>query len=161
VTAALLACEWYAFAKANNETAYSQLIDLYVKHGCYQEKLVSLVKKGISGAQEITQMMIDLRAQPPKQIAGQDVVLIEDYQTGERIHKELGTTEKMDIPSSNVLIFYLQDGTKIAARPSGTEPKIKFYISAKAPLDNATNYVAVQEQLNSKIDQILADLQIS
>ncbi|MDP5078813.1 MAG: phospho-sugar mutase, partial [Nonlabens sp.] len=161
VTAALLACEWYAFAKANNATAYSQLIDLYVKHGCYQEKLVSLVKKGIAGAEEINQMMRDLRAQPPKQIAGQNVVLIEDYKTGERTNKDLGTTEKMDIPSANVLIFYLQDGTKIAARPSGTEPKIKFYISAKAPLDKPENYGKVQDALNLKIEQILTDLQIS
>lgn len=161
VTAALLACEWYAFAKANNATAYSQLIDLYVKHGCYQEKLVSLIKKGIAGAEEINQMMRDLRAQPPKQIAGQNVVLIEDYKTGERTNKDLGTTEKMDIPSANVLIFYLQDGTKIAARPSGTEPKIKFYISAKAPLDRPENYGKVQDALNLKIEQILTDLQIS
>lgn len=161
VTAALLACEWYAFAKANNATAYSQLIDLYVKHGCYQEKLVSLVKKGIAGAEEINQMMRDLRAQPPKQIAGQNVVLIEDYKTGERTNKDLGTIEKMDIPSANVLIFYLQDGTKIAARPSGTEPKIKFYISAKAPLDRPENYGKVQDALNLKIEQILTDLQIS
>lgn len=161
VTAALLACEWYAFAKANNATAYSQLIDLYVKHGCYQEKLVSLVKKGIAGAEEINQMMRDLRAQPPKQIAGQNVVLIEDYKTGDRTNKDLGSTEKMDIPSANVLIFYLQDGTKIAARPSGTEPKIKFYISAKAPLDKPENYGKVQDALNLKIEQILTDLQIS
>jgi len=161
VTAALLACEWYAFAKANNATAYSQLIDLYVKHGCYQEKLVSLVKKGIAGAQEIKQMMVEMRATPPKQIAGQNVVFIEDYLTGVRTNLQAEISEAMDIPSANVLIFYLKDGTKIAARPSGTEPKIKFYISVKAALDVAVNYPAVQQVLNKKIEQILTDLQIS
>jgi phosphoglucomutase len=161
VTAALLACEWYAFAKANNATAYSQLLDLYVKHGCYQEKLVSLVKKGISGAQEIKQMMAEMRAMPPQKIAGQTVMYIEDYLTGVRTNRELDATETMEIPSSNVLIFYLEDGTKIAARPSGTEPKIKFYISVKAPLDTVANYPTVQQELNNKIEQILIDLQIS
>jgi phosphoglucomutase len=161
VTAALLACEWYAFAKANNATAYSQLLDLYVKHGCYQEKLVSLVKKGISGAQEIKQMMSEMRAMPPQKIAGQTVMYIEDYLTGVRTNRELDATETMEIPSSNVLIFYLEDGTKIAARPSGTEPKIKFYISVKAPLDTVANYPTVQQELNNKIEQILIDLQIS
>jgi phosphoglucomutase len=161
VTAALLACEWYAFAKANNATAYSQLLDLYVKHGCYQEKLVSLVKKGISGAQEIKQMMSEMRAMPPQKIAGQTVMYIEDYLTGVRTNRELDATETMEIPSSNVLIFYLEDGTKIAARPSGTEPKIKFYISVKAPLDTVANYPTVQQELNNKIEQILVDLQIS
>lgn len=160
-TATLLACEWYAFAKANNQTAYSQLLDLYVKHGCYQEKLVSLVKKGISGSAEIAQMMVDMREKTPKQIGGQEVILVEDYETSVRINKELGKTETIDMPAANVLILYLKDGTKIAARPSGTEPKIKFYISAKAPLANVKMYPEVQQQLQQKIAHILADLQIS
>jgi phosphoglucomutase len=161
VTASLLACEMYAFAKANNSTAYQELIKLYVKHGLYQEKLVSLVKKGISGAQEIKQMMIDLRAQPPQQIAGQDVVIIEDYAASTRVNNKKEITEVIDLPKANVLIFYLADGTKIAARPSGTEPKIKFYISAKGTLDHVDNYSSKQQELFDKIDLILADLEIS
>ncbi|WP_438962017.1 phospho-sugar mutase [Nonlabens sp.] len=160
VTAALLACEMYAFAKANSSTTYQDLIKLYVEHGCYQERLVSLVKKGISGAQEIKQMMIDLREKTPQQIAGQDVIIIEDYQASTRENKHLNKKESLNIPKSNVLIFYLADGSKIAARPSGTEPKIKFYISVKSELDHVDNYPAIQEQLNNKINGILASFDI-
>jgi phosphoglucomutase len=161
VTASLLACEMYAYAKANNSTVYQELLKLYVKHGLYQEKLVSLVKKGISGAEAIKQMMIDLRANPPKQIAGQDVVIIEDYHASTRVDNKLATTKTIDLPKSNVLIFYLADGTKIAARPSGTEPKIKFYISVKDDLDHVDNYVTKQQELFDKIDLILTDLEIN
>ncbi len=160
VTAALLACEMYAFAKTNSSTTYQELLKLYVEHGCYQERLVSLVKKGITGAQEIKQMMIDLRENTPKQIAGQDIIIVEDYTSSTRENKHLKKTESIDIPKSNVLIFYLADGSKIAARPSGTEPKIKFYISVKASLENALNYPVLQKQLNKKIDGILASFDI-
>lgn len=156
VTACLLACEMFAFAKANSSTMYKELIKLYVKHGCYQERLVSLVKKGITGAAEIKQMMIDLRENPPAQIAGQDVVIIEDYAASTRQNKQLNTTETLEIPKANVLIFYLADGSKIAARPSGTEPKIKFYISVKKLLDKVENYDKVQSELEDKIKSILA-----
>jgi len=156
VTAALLACEMYAFAKANASTTYQELIKLYVKHGCYQEKLVSLVKKGISGAEEIKQMMVDLRENPPAQIGGQDVTIIEDYAASTRVNKQLNKKEPIAIPKSNVLIFYLADGSKIAARPSGTEPKIKFYISVKTALDQVENYTEVHAQLEEKIKGILA-----
>lgn len=160
VTACLLACEMYAFAKSNSSTVYQELIKLYLKHGVYQEKLVSLVKKGISGAAEIKQMMIDLRENPPKQIGGQDVIIVEDYAASTRENKHLNKTETLDIPKSNVLIFYLADGSKIAARPSGTEPKIKFYISVKTALDKVENYTLVQSQLEDKIKGILASFDI-
>lgn len=155
VTACLLACEMYAFAKANNSTVYKELLKLYVKHGVYQERLVSLVKKGISGADEIKQMMIDLRENTPQQIGGQDVIIVEDYALSTRKNKQLEKTESIDIPKSNVLIFYLADGSKIAARPSGTEPKIKFYISVKTTLDHVDHYPKVQAQLEEKINGIL------
>jgi phosphoglucomutase len=156
VTACLLACEMYAFAKANNSTVYKELMKLYVEHGVYQERLVSLVKKGISGAAEIKQMMIDLRENPPAQIGGQDVIIVEDYVASTRENKQLQKTESIEIPKSNVLIFYLADGSKIAARPSGTEPKIKFYISVKTTLDHVDHYPKVQAQLEEKINGILA-----
>ncbi|SCX97237.1 phosphoglucomutase [Nonlabens sp. Hel1_33_55] len=161
VTATLLACELIAFAKANNTTAYKYLLELYVKYGCYQERLVSLVKKGISGAQEIKQMMIDLRQNPPTKIAGKKVTIIEDYQNSKRTNKDLSTTETMDIPKANVLIFYLEDGSKIAARPSGTEPKIKFYMSVKEELDSVDEYETVQKNLNAKLAGILKSLDIN
>ena len=161
VTASLLACEMLAFAKANNTSAYNYLLSLYVKYGCYQERLVSLVKKGISGAQEIKQMMVDLRENPPTEIAGKKVAIIEDYQTSVRTNNDLKKTETMDIPKSNVLIFYLADGSKIAARPSGTEPKIKFYMSVKDTLDHADNYGKVQVRLNKKLDNILNSLELN
>ncbi|PPK95840.1 phosphoglucomutase [Nonlabens xylanidelens] len=160
VTACLLACEMYAFAKSNSSTVYQELIKLYLKYGVYQEKLVSLVKKGISGAAEIKQMMIDLRENPPKQIGGQDVIIVEDYAASTRENKHLNKTETLDIPKSNVLIFYLADGSKIAARPSGTEPKIKFYISVKTALDKVENYTLIQTQLEDKIKGILASFDI-
>ncbi|WP_124980699.1 phospho-sugar mutase [Nonlabens xiamenensis] len=160
ITSSLLACEMYAYAKAQHSTVFEELVKLYVKHGFYQEKLVSLVKKGISGAAEISKMMVDLREQPPAQIAGQDVIIIEDYATSLRQNKHLDKTERLDIPKSNVLIFYLADGSKIAARPSGTEPKIKFYISVKAPLSSPDQYDVVYEELQQKIKGILADFDI-
>ena len=155
VTACLLACEMYAYAKANDSTVYKELIKLYVEHGVYQERLVSLVKKGISGAEEIKQMMVDLRENPPAKIGGQDVIIVEDYAASTRENKQLQKTESIEIPKSNVLIFYLADGSKIAARPSGTEPKIKFYISVKTTLDHVDQYPKVQAQLEDKINGIL------
>ena len=155
VTAALLACEMYAFAKAKSSTTYKELLQLYVDHGCYQEHLVSLVKKGISGAAEIKQMMIDLRENTPQTIGDQEVTVVEDFLASTRFNRQLNQSETLDIPKANVLIFHLADGSKIAARPSGTEPKIKFYISVKTSLDHADNYPAVKQQLESKISTIL------
>jgi len=156
VTATLLACMIGAEAKAKNSSFYKELLKLYETHGLYQEKLVSLVKKGISGAEEIKQMMVDLRANPPKEFNNTKVVLFEDYETG--ISKDFinDTEEKLDFPTSNVLIFYLQDGTKIAARPSGTEPKIKFYVSANAPLASAEKHETTRKELEQKIEKVLS-----
>ncbi|MGB3590058.1 MAG: phospho-sugar mutase [Nonlabens sp.] len=161
VTATLLACEMYAFAKANNSTIFKDLLNLYVKHGMYQEKLVSLVKKGITGAAEINQMMVDLRSNPPKKLGDDAVIAVEDYQSSIRTHTASGEKEVMNIPKSNVLIFLLEDGSKIAARPSGTEPKIKFYISVNAPLNNVSQYDDVKNELDGKIERILNDLDAS
>lgn len=160
VTAALLSCEMYAYAKSNGSTVYNDLIKLYEKHGCYQERLVSLVKKGISGAQEIKDMMKNLREQTPTTIAGKNILIVEDYLHSTRYNKDLNQTETMDLPKSNVLIFYLSDGTKIAARPSGTEPKIKFYISVKTELESAAQYESTKADLEAKIDDILKSFDI-
>ncbi|WP_179345714.1 phospho-sugar mutase [Winogradskyella ursingii] len=160
VTSTLLACEIAAQAKANGKTLYEKLIDLYVKHGFYKERLISLTKKGISGAEEIRQMMIDARENPLKEVNGSKVIRIEDYQLS--IAKDVLNLkeETLFIPKSNVLIYYTEDGSKIALRPSGTEPKIKFYISVNTDLDNVSDFKKTEQQLEDRIDAILADMNL-
>ena len=160
VTSTLLACEIAAQAKANGKTLYQALIDLYVEHGFFKERLISLTKKGIEGAQEIKQMMIDARENPLKVVNGSKVVRIEDYQLS--ISKDLVTNseEAIDIPKSNVLIYYTEDGSKIALRPSGTEPKIKFYISVNTQLDNSADFAKTEQFLDDRIDAILKDMNL-
>ncbi|MBU2929700.1 phospho-sugar mutase [Winogradskyella psychrotolerans] len=160
VTSTLLACEIAAQSKAEGKTMYQSLIDLYVEHGFFKERLISLTKKGIEGAQEIKQMMVDARNNPLKEINGEKVVLIEDYQLS--ISKNLQSNEEttIDIPKSNVLIYYTEDGSKIALRPSGTEPKIKFYISVNADLDNTADFEKTEQLLDERIDAILADMKL-
>ena len=161
VAATLLICEVAAQAKASGSSVYKELINLYVDHGFYKEHLVSLTKKGMDGLQAINQMMIDLRENPLKGINGQRVIMVEDYQSS--IAKNLLSGEEltMDIPKSNVLIYYTEDGSKICARPSGTEPKIKFYISVNADLETATDFDAVENILNQKIKNIIAAMQLN
>jgi phosphoglucomutase len=160
-TSTLLACEIAAHAKANGSSLYQELLNLYVKHGLYKERLISMTKKGIEGANEIKQMMMDARENPLKEVVGEQVVLIEDYQLSKSKNLQDQTTSTIDIPKSNVLIYYTEDGSKIALRPSGTEPKIKFYISVNASLDAAENFELVENQLERKIDAIIKDMNIS
>ena len=161
VAATLLICEVAAQAKAKGSSVYNELISLYVAHGFYKEHLVSLTKKGMDGLQAINQMMIDLREQPIKEINGQRVVMVEDYQSSVAKNLLSGEELTMNIPKSNVLIYYTEDGTKICARPSGTEPKIKFYISVNAELDSAKNFAAVEAILDEKIKNSIAAMQLS
>jgi phosphomannomutase len=161
VAATLLICEVAAQAKAKGSTVYKELLQLYVDNGFYKEYLVSLTKKGMDGLQEINQMMIDLRENPLKEINGQRVVMVEDYQSS--IAKNLLTDEetKMEIPKSNVLIYYTEDGSKICARPSGTEPKIKFYISVNTELDSVEDFNEVESILDNKIKNIITSMQLN
>ncbi|MEO8253557.1 MAG: phospho-sugar mutase, partial [Flavobacterium sp.] len=161
VAATLLICEVAAQAKANGSTVYKELLQLYVEHGFYKEYLVSLTKKGMEGLQEINKMMIDLRENPLKEINGQRVIMVEDYQSS--IAKNLLDEEEsvMDMPKSNVLIYYTEDGSKICARPSGTEPKIKFYISVNTELDAVENFNEVESILDEKIKNIIAAMQLN
>ena len=161
VAATLLVCELAAQAKAKGSTVYKELLQLYVDNGFYKEYLVSLTKKGMDGLQEINQMMIDMREIPLKEINGQRVIVLEDYQSS--IAKNLLTDEesKMDIPKSNVLIYYTEDGSKICARPSGTEPKIKFYISVNAELESIKDFPEVEAILNERIKNIIIAMQLN
>lgn len=160
VTSALLACEIAANAKANGGSFYESLLDIYLNHHFYKERLVSFVKKGMDGAQQIKQIMIDLRKNPLKEIDGSKVIKICDYQSSKEINFITGQELKMNIPKSNVLIYHTEDGTKVAARPSGTEPKIKFYFSVKATLENIADVKRTEQQLEDKIDRIIAEINI-
>ncbi len=161
VTSTILAIEIATQAKANGSSFYQELINLYVEHGFYKERLISMTKKGIEGAQEIKQMMIDARENPLTEVNGSKVVRIEDYQLSEAKNTINNTTEVIDIPKSNVLIYYTEDGSKIALRPSGTEPKIKFYISVNTALDNVSDFTTTEQKLEAKIDAIINDMQLN
>lgn len=160
VTSTLLACEIAAITKNNKSSFYDELIKLYVDYGCYKEKLVSLTKKGIEGAQEIKQMMIDARKNPLETINGSKVIKVEDYDLSISKNMVTGKESTLDIPKSNVLIYYTEDGSQVALRPSGTEPKIKFYISVNTTLDNTSNFDKVETSLDAKIDTILSDMNL-
>lgn len=156
VTASLLACEIAAQQKAASCTLFEYLDTIYKEVGYYREHLVSLVKKGKKGAQEIEQIMKEMRTNPPEEIAGSPVIAIEDYNSSKKMDLINDTCDTLDIPKSNVLIYYTQDGSKIAARPSGTEPKIKFYISVQDK-----QQANISQLLKNKIHAICDDLQIA
>ena len=161
VAATLLICELAAQAKVKGSSVYKELLKLYVDNGFYKEHLVSLTKKGMDGLQEINQMMIDMRENPLKEINGQRVIMLEDYQS--LIAKNLldGSESEMVIPKSNVLIYYTEDGSKICARPSGTEPKIKFYISVNTELNAVEDFDEVEAELDNKIKNIITAMQLN
>jgi phosphomannomutase len=161
VAATLLVCEIAAQAKAAGSTLYQELLNLYVDHGYFKEYLISITKKGIEGANEIKQMMIDLRNNPLKEINGQRVICVEDYQNSTVLNLLSNEKEPLDIPKSDVLIYYTEDGTKICARPSGTEPKIKFYFSVNATLDTIENVTTVEAELDAKIKAVITDMKLN
>lgn len=157
VTATLLACEIAAQKKNEGSSVYGYLQELYKDYGYYLEQLVSLVKKGKKGEEEILAMMRSLRENPLKEIDGSKVIRIEDYQSGKSLNMKDGSISEMDLPRSNVLIYYTEDGSKIAARPSGTEPKIKFYMSVNERTED-DHYDAAK--LQKKIDRIKTELNL-
>ena len=161
VGATLLMCEIAAQAKASGSSVYAELLNLYVDHGFYKEYLISLTKKGIDGLAEINQMMVDLRENPVAEIDGQRVVCIEDYDLSTSKNMFTGEIETLHIPKSNVLIYYLEDGSKICARPSGTEPKIKFYFSVNTTLDSVEDAQKTEVQLDEKIATIIAAMNLN
>ena len=160
VTSTLLACEIASQAKANGSSFYQDLIQCYVEFGFYKEHLIALTKKGISGAEEIKQMLKDFKDNPVASVAGSKVKWIEDYNTSMATNVLTGEEKQIDLPKSNVLIYETEDGTRVAARPSGTEPKVKFYISTNTQLDSADEFKKVNAELNTKIQTILSELQL-
>ena len=161
VGACLLMCEIAAQAKAKGSSVYEELLALYEKHSLYKEKLISITKKGRTGAEEIAQMMLDLREKPLQEIAGSRVVCIEDYANSTSLNLMDNSKENINLPNSNVLIYYLEDGSKICARPSGTEPKIKFYFSVNTALENRIDFEKTEAQLDALIDNIIAEMQLA
>lgn len=158
VTSTLLACEIAADAKANNSSFYKELINIYVKNNFYKEHLIAIVKKGMDGAQQISQIMVDLRENPLTEIDGSRVTFVCDYQSSIQRNLITGEETVMDIPKSNVLIYHTEDGSKIAARPSGTEPKIKFYFSVKTNLISSEKAKQTEADLDAKIQRIIKEL---
>jgi phosphoglucomutase len=149
-----------AYEKSRGKTLYEKLLELYVQYGYYQEHLISITKKGRNGQQEIADMMERFRAQPPATLAGEKVTQLLDYEKREKRDLTTGAVSPIELPKSNVLQFILEDGSKISARPSGTEPKIKFYFSVHAPLQNAAVFETAQQQLRERIDRIIADMNL-
>ena len=160
VGAILLMCEIAAQAKENGSSVYKELQQMFVDFGLYKESLISITKKGIDGANEIKQMMVELRENPLTEINGQRVVCVEDYQSSTGKDFMNNETFKITIPKSNVLIYYLEDGSKICARPSGTEPKIKFYFSVNTQINSTAEIAATEKYLDQKIKNIIAEMHL-
>ncbi|MGN6249862.1 MAG: phospho-sugar mutase [Ginsengibacter sp.] len=160
ISAVAMICEIAAVEKQKGRTLFQKLMDLYVKYGFYYEKLISLTKKGMNGSKEIADMMQGYRDNPPTEIAGSKVKEILDYQLQTKKDLFSDETGKIDLPKSNVLQFFLEDGSKISARPSGTEPKIKFYFSVHKPLNSIDEFDKTQKELDERIDNIITSMNL-
>jgi phosphoglucomutase len=161
VSAVALLCEMAAYEKNKGKSLFDKMIELYMQYGFYYEHLISITKKGMNGQQEIAAMMEGYRKQPPTEIAGMKVVTLLDYQLQLSTNLQTGTQTKIALPKSNVLQFVTEDGTKISARPSGTEPKIKFYFSVNSVLPNREAFDEVYAHLQNKINNIIAAMQLN
>jgi phosphoglucomutase len=155
VVSSCIFAECAAWAADRGMSLYELLIELYLEYGLFKEKLVNVVRKGISGQQEIKAMMENYRSSPPKEIAGSPVVEIRDYLLQKTLVVPSGAEGRLNLPKSDVLQFFLADGSKISVRPSGTEPKIKFYFSIKAELKSKANFRTVDAQLEKKVEEII------
>tara|TARA_B100000809_G_scaffold79351_1_gene77421 strand:- start:3618 stop:5333 length:1716 start_codon:yes stop_codon:yes gene_type:complete len=161
VTATLLACEIAAHAKQNGSSFYEELLAIYLRNNFYKEHLIAITKKGMDGAAEIQQMLSDMRNSPLSEIDGEQVVSLSDYQASTVKNLITGKVTKIDLPKSNVLIYQTANGTRIAARPSGTEPKIKFYFSVNTSLDAKKNAIKVEADLDAKIQRIIKEMKLN
>lgn len=158
VVSAVIIAEMAAYYKDKGSSLFEALVDMYVEHGFYRERLVSVTKKGKAGAEEIQQMMADYRSKTPETLGGSKVTVLKDYKAQEEKNIVSGEVSAIDLPAANVLQFYTEDGSIVSARPSGTEPKIKFYCSVNTGLESRDAYPATLAKLEEKIDAILKDL---
>jgi phosphoglucomutase len=160
VSAVCILCEMAAYEKNKGRSLYEKLLDLYQQYGYYQEDLISITKKGMNGQQEIAQMMEDFRNNPPKVLAGSKVIELLDYQKQSRTDLQTGQSFVINLPKSNVLQFVTEDGSKISARPSGTEPKIKFYFSVNTKLESIEKFDETQQKARAKIQSIISEMNL-
>lgn len=160
ISAVALLCEMAAYEKNQGRTLFDKMIDLYTQYGFYYENLISITKKGMNGQKEIAAMMEGYRTNPPATINGAQVVQLLDYQLQQGKNLVTGESWTIDLPKSNVLQFVTADGSKISARPSGTEPKIKFYFSVKTDLASRADFDAKLAELENKISGIVKDMQL-
>ncbi|WP_138431614.1 phospho-sugar mutase [Fodinibius saliphilus] len=157
VSAAIIA-EMTAYYKDKGSSLFESLLDMYIQHGYYRERLVSIYKRGRKGAEEIQQMLKDYRENPPASLDGSEIVMVKDYKMQKAKDLRSRETETIDLPTSNVLQFFTEDGTIVSVRPSGTEPKIKFYCSVNTNLENRAEFDEVTQRLENKMDRVIADL---
>jgi phosphoglucomutase len=160
ITACAMIAEIAAWAANRRKSIFELLLDIYIEFGFYKEQLLSVTKKGKAGAEEIQKMMENFRSKPPKKINNSEVVMIKDYLTSIETDLNTGNEKKIDLPKSNVLQFFTADGTKISMRPSGTEPKIKFYFGVKGKLNTKNEYEAVNQKLSDRIEAVINDLKL-
>lgn len=160
VSSCAMIAETAAWAADSGKSLYQLLIDIYLEFGFYKERLVSIVRKGKSGSEEIRAMMERFRVSPPESLNNSKIIRVNDYLTLENKNLETGKTGEIDLPKSNVLQFFLADGSKISMRPSGTEPKIKFYFGVKERLSDRDDYESVNAGLESRIEALIKDLKI-
>lgn len=161
VSSCCMIAETAAWAKSQGKTMFDILLEMYIKYGLYVEDLVSVTKKGKAGAEEIVQMMVDYRENPPKTINGSAVIEIRDYKQSKKIFPLTNTSESIDLPTSDVLQFFTEDGSKVTVRPSGTEPKIKFYFGIKGVLESKAKYSEAENLIRERIKAIVADMNIA
>jgi phosphoglucomutase len=160
VTSTLLACEIAAYTKTNDSSFFKELVNTYIEHGFYKERLISITKKGIEGSEEIKNIMESSRKNPVTLINGSKVVTVEDFKLSVCKNLISNTTEAISIPKADVLIYTTEDGSKVALRPSGTEPKIKFYISVNAILASSAEFITTETALDAKIEAIIKDMKL-
>jgi phosphoglucomutase len=161
VSAVAILCEMAAYEKAKGSNLFNKLIELYIQYGFYYENLISITKKGMNGQAEIAKMMEDYRQSPPTMIDGEAVTTLLDYELQVGKNLETGETWKIQLPKSNVLQFITANGTKISARPSGTEPKIKFYFSVNTKLKDKASFDTTYQMLKDKIKAIISSMQLN
>jgi phosphoglucomutase len=161
VSAVALLCEMAAYEKSKGKTLFDKMIELYIQYGFYYENLISITKKGMNGQQEIKDMMEGYRQSPPVTIDGEAVVTLLDYELQLGKNLQTGETWKLNLPKSNVLQFITAKGSKISARPSGTEPKIKFYFSVNTELKDRASFDSKYQMLQEKINGIITDMQLN
>jgi len=161
VSTCAMVAEVAAWAADQGKTLYELMIEIYSQYGHYKDRLISLVKKGADGASEIKQMMADYRSKPMSEINGSKVIALKDYQSGITKNLVTGEEQVLDLPKSNVLQFFLEDGSKVSVRPSGTEPKIKYYFEVRGQLNNAADFDKAEAALVAKLDDLVASLGLS